>query len=66
MEVVQWSITYMMIGVLVQMILQGLANMLESPKLDVKESIGTILVWPIALLVFMWFFVRGMLENREK
>ena len=56
----------MMIGVLVQMILQGLANVLESPKLDVKEGIVTILVWPIALLVFMWFFIRGMLENREK
>jgi len=66
MEVVQWSITYMMIGVLVQMILQGLANMLESPKLDVKEGIVTILVWPIALLVFMWFFIRGMLGNREE
>ena len=65
-EVVQWSITYLMVGAIVQMVLQGLAGWLESPKLNVKESIGTIAVWPIAVIVFLAFFIRGILGNREE
>ena len=65
-EVIRWGISYLMVGVIVQMSLQGLAKMLESPKLDIREGVTTILVWPLALLLFMWFFVKGYLENREK
>lgn len=65
-EVIQWSITYLMVGAIVQIILQGLAGWLESPKLNVKESIGTIAVWPIAVIVFLAFFIRGILGNREE
>lgn len=66
MEVVRWVVNYLVIGVIVQLGIQGLAKVIESPKLDVKESIGTMLVWPLSVLVFVWFFVRGLLRKREE
>jgi hypothetical protein len=65
-EVVQWGITYLMIGALVQMVFQGLANVLDSPRLNTREGMVTMLVWPIALIVFMLHFVKGLLGNRKK
>lgn len=59
-EVVQWVANYLMIGVLIQFVLQGLARVLDSPKLDVKESVVTILIWPVAVCLFTWFFVKGL------
>lgn len=61
-EVIRWVVNYLMAGVIVQFLLQGLAGVLESPKLDIKESIVTILVWPIALLIFGWYFVIGIFK----
>ena len=65
-EVIQWVITYVMIGALVHLGLQSMMGWLETPKLELRESVGTMLLWPIAVLVFVWFFVKGLLENREK
>lgn len=65
-EIMMWVANYLMIGVLVQLLIQGLAKLLESPKLDIKESVITIAVWPIAMAMFTWFFIKGILENRER
>ena len=65
-EVVRWVANYLMVGVVVQFVIQGLASLLESPKLDVKESVITIAVWPMALAMFIWFFIKGILANRER
>ena len=59
-EVIRWVANYLMIGMAVQLLIQYLAKVLESPKLDVKESVVTILIWPIALAIFMWFFIKGL------
>lgn len=66
MEVIGWVLNYLVIGAVVQLLIQYLAKVLESPRLDVKESYVTILLWPIAVLLFTWFFVRGILGNREE
>ena len=65
-EVIRWVANYLMVGVVVQFVIQGLASLLESPKLDVKESVITIAVWPMALAMFTWFFIKGILGNRER
>ena len=59
-EVIRWVANYLMIGMIVQLLIQYLAKVLESPKLDIKESVVTILIWPIALAIFMWFFIKGL------
>ena len=64
-EVIRWVANYLMIGMIVQLLIQYLAKVLESPKLDIKESVVTILIWPIALAIFMWFFIKGILGKRE-
>ena len=65
-EVIGWVLNYIVIGAVVQLLIQYLAKVLESPRLDVKESYVTILLWPIAVLIFTWFFVKGILGNREE
>lgn len=65
-EVVRMVATYLMVGVLVQMLLQGLAKFLESPTMSTRESVTTVLTWPIALLIFMWYFVKGFLRDKEE
>ena len=65
-EVIRWVANYLMVGVIVQLVIQGLARVLESPKLDIKESVITIAVWPMALAMFTWFFIKGVLGNREQ
>lgn len=65
-EVIRWVANYLMVGVIVQFMIQGLASLLKSPKLDVKESVITIVVWPMALAMFTWFFIKGILTNRER
>lgn len=65
-EVGMWVLNYLVIGIVVQVGLEVLTKWLDSPRLTFKEGIGTILVWPLAVLLFTWFFIRGVLENREK
>ena len=65
-EVGMWVLNYLVIGIVVQIGLEVLTKWLDSPRLTFKEGMGTILGWPIAVLVFIWFFVKGLLENREK
>ena len=65
-EIGMWVLNYLVIGIVIQMLLQGLSRVLESPKLTFKEGLGTVVVWPLAVILFTWFFVKGYLENREK
>lgn len=52
-------ITYLMIGVAFNFILDVLSNLLDSDnKLKSKEKILVTLIWPLALLIFAYHFIK--------
>lgn len=56
-------ITYLFIGVTFNLVLDLLTGYLESEnRLNFKEKVIATLIWPIALIIFTYHFVKGLIR----
>lgn len=56
-------ITYLFIGVTFNLVLDLLNGYLESEnRLNFKEKVIATLIWPIALIIFTYHFVKGLIR----
>ena len=61
MELIGW---YFLMGLVVGFVMDVLARKLASP-LTLSEHIGTIIFWPIMVVVFIISFIIGIIRGGE-
>ena len=56
-------ITYLLIGIGWDIIYSFISNIIESKNtLDNKERLISLLFWPIVLIIFMYHFIKGLIQ----
>lgn len=56
-------IIYLLIGVGWDIIYSFISNIIESKNtLDNKERLISLLFWPIVLIIFMYHFIKGLIQ----
>ncbi len=60
---ISWIITYLLIGIGWDIIYSFISNIIESKNtLDNKERLISLLFWPIVLIIFMYHFIKGLIQ----
>jgi len=58
-----WITTYLLIGIGWDIIYSFISNIIESKNtLDNKERLISLLFWPIVLIIFMYHFIKGLIQ----
>lgn len=58
-----WIATYLLIGVGWDIIYNFISTVIESSnKFDYKERVISLVLWPITLIIFMYHFVKGLIQ----
>ena len=56
-------ITYLLIGVVWDIIYSFIANITESKnKLDNRERVISLVLWPIIIIIFGYHFIKGLIR----
>jgi|VirMetMinimDraft_7_1064189.scaffolds.fasta_scaffold158492_2 hypothetical protein len=60
---ISWITTYLLIGIGWDIIYSFISNIIESKNtLDNKERLISLLFWPIVLIIFMYHFIKGLIQ----
>jgi len=58
-----WITTYLLIGIGWDIIYSFISNIIESKNtLNNKERLISLLFWPIVLIIFMYHFIKGLIQ----
>lgn len=61
---ISWITTYLLIGIGWDIIYSFISNIIESKNtLDNKERLISLLFWPIVLIIFMYHFIKGLINK---
>ena len=60
---ISWITTYLLIGIGWDIIYSFISNIIKSKNtLDNKERLISLLFWPIVLIIFMYHFIKGLIQ----
>jgi hypothetical protein len=60
---ISWITTYLLIGIGWDIIYSFISNIIESKNtLDNKERLISLLFWQIVLIIFMYHFIKGLIQ----
>lgn len=60
---ISWITTYLLIGIGWDIIYSFISNIIESKNtLDNKERLISLLFWPIVLIIFVYHFIKGLIQ----
>ena len=59
----EWITTYLLIGIGWDIIYSFISNIIESKNtLNNKERLISLLFWPIVLIIFVYHFIKGLIQ----
>ena len=60
---ISWITTYLLIGIGWDIIYSFISNIIESKNtLNNKERLISLLFWPIVLIIFVYHFIKGLIQ----
>ena len=66
MKVVQIISIYLLLGMLWTMFISRLSENHDEVKFDAAETIGSILIWPICIYVFVKSIIKNLNNDNHK
>tara|TARA_R110000796_G_scaffold202160_4_gene318492 strand:+ start:143 stop:334 length:192 start_codon:yes stop_codon:yes gene_type:complete len=59
-EVMRIVLGYLILGIVFEVVMGKLVTVMEIDRLTNGERIGTVLLWPMYLVIFLVMFINGL------